>query len=130
MKKIHLLFIILLVSSLAVVISTLMQNADYASFSQARTKPEKKFTVSGFLQKSLTIDYQPLENPNIFSFYMKDKEGATVKVVLNQAKPYDFERADGVVVTGKLKDQVFYATEILMKCPSKYNEQNALAQND
>ena len=57
-----------------------------------------------------------------FTFYMKDEAGATRKVVYPRPKPNNFEDADRLVVIGEIRDNVFYADEMLMKCPSKYND--------
>lgn len=56
-----------------------------------------------------------------FSFYMKDEVGNVRRVVYPKSKPNNFEQADRLVVIGKMQDDVFYADEMLMKCPSKYN---------
>ena len=56
---------------------------------------------------------------------MVDDDGVE-KVILNKEKPTDFERAEGIVLKGKADGEIFYATSILMKCPSKYNEQQNL----
>jgi len=45
-------------------------------------------------------------------------------VIYNQPKPQDFERSEEITMTGYATDSAFIATDILMKCPSKYNEQN------
>ncbi len=59
-----------------------------------------------------------------FSFHMKDRDGNVRKVVYAGSKPNNFERAEKLVVIGSLKNDVFYADEMLMKCPSKYNDAN------
>jgi len=56
-----------------------------------------------------------------FSFYMKDRDGNSRRVVYPKPKPNNFEQADRIVVIGKMNDGVFYANDMLMKCPSKYN---------
>ena len=38
--------------------------------------------------------------------------------------PPDFLRSEQVVVVGKYTDDVFVADQILMKCPSKYQEES------
>lgn len=128
MKKIHIITLVIVMVALGAIVSTLMNNATYSDFTAALQYPDQKYTVAGDLEKEKEIDYKPQENPNIFSFYMKDKSGKAMKVILNQAKPYDFERAESLVVTGKITGNIFYATEVLMKCPSKYNEQKSLAK--
>jgi cytochrome c-type biogenesis protein CcmE len=56
-----------------------------------------------------------------FSFYMKDETGNVRRVVFPHPKPNNFEQADRIVVIGEMQNDVFYANDMLMKCPSKYN---------
>ncbi|MFN1834281.1 cytochrome c maturation protein CcmE [Balneola sp. MJW-20] len=56
-----------------------------------------------------------------FTFYMKDEAGNSRKVIYPKPKPNNFEQADRLVVIGELQGDIFYANEMLMKCPSKYN---------
>lgn len=57
-----------------------------------------------------------------FSFYMKDEAGNVQRVIYPKTKPNNFEQADKLVVIGEMDGDVFYANEMLMKCPSKYND--------
>ena len=59
---------------------------------------------------------------NVFTFYMVDNKGMECKVVLHKNKPQDFERSEQIVLIGQMNGQQFEASDILMKCPSKYNE--------
>lgn len=68
-------------------------------------------------------NYQIDKTNNLFSFYMKDTQGNLMKVVYHGTIPNNFESSTGVVVTGKYKDGTFQATDILTKCPSKYQDQ-------
>ena len=45
------------------------------------------------------------------------------KVFYYDSKPQDFERSEKITMTGYASDSGFIAETILMKCPSKYNEQ-------
>lgn len=56
-----------------------------------------------------------------FSFYMEDEDGNVRRVVYPKPKPNNFEQAEKLVVIGNMENGVFYANEMLMKCPSKYN---------
>ncbi len=60
---------------------------------------------------------------NMFSFYMVDNFGKEIKVVYNGTIPNNFESCTSVVVTGKYKNGNFVASDILTKCPSKYESQ-------
>jgi cytochrome c-type biogenesis protein CcmE len=65
---------------------------------------------------------------NVFTFYMRDESGAVHKVRYNNPKPANFEEAEQLVVQGRTQDGVFVADNILVKCPSKYNETKGLQQ--
>ena len=74
--------------------------------------------------------YDPQVDPNYFSFYMKDTEGEERKVVLLGSKPQDFELSEQLVLTGKTADDGFVATEMLMKCPSKYKDEEVYIREE
>ena len=57
-----------------------------------------------------------------FTFHMEDQDGNTRRVVYPKPKPNNFEQATQLVVIGEMRNGVFHANEMLMKCPSKYNE--------
>ncbi|WP_449438756.1 cytochrome c maturation protein CcmE domain-containing protein [Pedobacter steynii] len=98
-------------------------NADtnsYSTFTEA-AKDSKEFHVMGYWEKGKGTYYDAQKDANHFAFYMKDQNGSINKVVYNGTKPQDFERSEKLVLIGKMKDNTFYASKILMKCPSKYN---------
>jgi len=98
-------------------------NADtnsYSTFTEAAKDP-KEFHVMGYWEKEKGTYYDANKDANHFAFYMKDQKGSVNKVVYNGTKPQDFERSEKLVLIGKMKDDTFYASKILMKCPSKYN---------
>lgn len=94
----------------------------YASFEVAE-KSGQTSKIVGQLSKDKPMIYDPQNAPNEFTFYMKDADGLEKKVVLNKPKPQDFEMSEQIVVTGKIDGDVFKASEILMKCPSKYKDE-------
>jgi cytochrome c-type biogenesis protein CcmE len=119
MKKSHIIAIVILAVTMGFIISTVYNTSTYGNFSEAFSNVGDKYTVVGHINKEESIT----SNPNLLEFYMYDKDSVEHKVMLNQSKPQDFERAESVVITGKAKDDgVFYATDIQMKCPSKYND--------
>ncbi len=67
--------------------------------------------------------YEINKEKKIFAFYMKDESGNTMRVIYHGTIPNNFESSTSVVVTGKYQDGIFHATDILTKCPSKYQEQ-------
>ncbi len=99
----------------------------YANFKDAESGERVK--IVGQLSKDKPMEYDPQNKPNEFSFFMKDDKGVETKVVLNKPKPQDFEMSEQIVVTGKLNESVFEANEILMKCPSKYKDEEIAVRN-
>ena len=97
--------------------SFLESNIEYGTFSNAMAT-HKKIQVKGEFVKEQPTSFD-LEKGE-FHFYLKDEDGKVVPVVFDGAKPNNFEIATSVVVKGKYKDNYFHATEILTKCPSKY----------
>lgn len=92
----------------------------YASITQA-TESGKLAYIKGYWVKE-----EPTEtNLNIFTFYLKDEEGKTARVIYRNGKPNNFEQATSVVVQGKLENGTIYAKDILVKCPSKYQSEKA-----
>lgn len=128
MKKYHILLIIVLAIVVSVFISTADSSSEYANFTEAKKHQETEFTIIGNLNKEKPIEYNPQLNPNLVTFYMTDKQGKELKVILNSSKPQDMERSEDVVVKGRYKDDIFYANTILLKCPSKYQEGNEFSQ--
>jgi cytochrome c-type biogenesis protein CcmE len=61
-----------------------------------------------------------------FSFHMKDQDGNVRRVVYPRPKPNNFEQATQLVVIGEMRNNTFHASEMLMKCPSKYNDPSEL----
>ena len=57
-------------------------------------------------------------------FHMRDKNGEVQEVILQKAKPTGLEQSESIDLYGSVIDGQFIAGEMLMKCPSKYNEQS------
>jgi len=122
MKKSSILGIVTIAILIAMIISIYGDSSTYASFSEAQNT-EAELHVVGQLNKEKELYYNPTENANYFSFYMLDEKGKECKVVFNGSKPQDFERSEQIVLIGKMVGNEFHASKILMKCPSKYNDQ-------
>jgi len=53
-------------------------------------------------------------------FYIIDENGDRMEVRYSGTRPGNFEQAESVVCVGRYRDGVFYANNLLIKCPSKY----------
>lgn len=122
MKKIHIIGIIIIAIAIGAILTTLNSTSTYASFTEAAKESGNEFHVVGKLNKEKESIYNPKVDANIFTFYMIDNTGVEKKVILHKNKPQDFERSEQIVLIGKMKDDEFQASDILMKCPSKYND--------
>lgn len=129
MKKSHIIALLMMLVAIVVLVVSTKDLSTYANFSSAADSGAR-VKVVGHLSLEHPVEYQPEVNPNLFSFYMKDDQEVVRKVVLNQSKPRDFERSEQIVVTGKMVDSGdFEADEILLKCPSKYKEEELAIRN-
>ena len=60
-------------------------------------------------------------------FSINDLEGRNCRVKLAMPKPNDLDRSERVVLIGSMgQDGTFHAKDMLLKCPSKYNEENRI----
>ncbi|MFI5149598.1 MAG: cytochrome c maturation protein CcmE [Bacteroidia bacterium] len=122
MKRTHIIGIILIALAIGMIMTSLVSTSKYASFTEASKSPDSDFHVVGKWDKEKGTNYSPQENANLFVFYMTDIEGVEKKVLLHNNKPQDFEKSEQVVVVGKMRNGEFQASETLVKCPSKYND--------
>lgn len=96
-------------------------NVSYESDFDIVRSSDKTVKATGFWVKEKKYDLDQANH--IFSFFMKDENGKEMKVIYKGAIPNNFESATSVVVTGKYNNNYFHATDILTKCPSKYEEE-------
>ncbi len=122
MNKFNIIAGLLILVSIAIFFSLSKDVSTYASFSEA-SQNQQRVKVAGLLAKNKEMYYNPTENPNYFSFYLRDPKGEERKVILLQGKPQDFDRSEQIVVTGEMKGEEFVANEVLLKCPSKYKDE-------
>ncbi len=122
MKKVHIIGIVLIAAAIGILMSISNDVSTFTTFSDAAATG-KVVKISGHLSKDKEMYYEPQKDPNYFTFYLKDSENAERKVILLSAKPQDFERSESIVLTGKMDGDNFLASDMLMKCPSKYKDE-------
>jgi cytochrome c-type biogenesis protein CcmE len=84
-------------------------------------KSSRTVKAAGSWVKEKGYDYN--QDERTFSFYLKDNKGTELKVVYNGSIPNNFEVSKSVVVTGKFTGRYLEASDILTKCPSKYQDE-------
>ena len=121
MKKSSIILIGIIAIAIAMILVIYTDSSTYSTFTQAKEKNTELYVV-GVLNKEKELVYDPVKDANHFSFHMYDNDSTECKVVFNGSKPQDIERSEQIVLTGKMEGDVFHASKILMKCPSKYNQ--------
>ena len=135
MKKLHIVFLICIAASIAVLISLMGDLSTYETLASAKQKPGKTVTVIAKLDKSYAqpVVFNASRNANLTTFHVVDSLGNKAKVVYYFEKPMDMEKSERMVLKGKMKGDVFEITQkdgILIKCPSKYKDDPKAAQNN
>lgn len=121
MKKSSIILIVIIAVAIAMILVIYTDSSTYSTFTEAKEKNTELYVV-GVLNEEKNLIYDPVTDANLFSFYMYDNDSTECRVVFNGAKPQDIERSEQIVLTGKMEGDVFHASKILMKCPSKYNQ--------
>jgi cytochrome c-type biogenesis protein CcmE len=130
MKKSHLLAIAVIAVAIIIIISTAGDASTYVNFDQAyqlaSTGSSTQVHVVGQLPKDASGVINGIEKSadNLaFSFILIDDNNKEQKVYYNEPMPPDFTRSEKVVVIGNYQNDTFVAKKILLKCPSKYQEE-------
>ena len=114
------LAVILLFGALAYGAGQFVTNlTPYVSFKEAKASKDRVFQVMGPLDRS-----QPVEYNGRLNFTLKEeKTGETIPVRFNKSKPPTFDQATQITAIGTWNGEYFEARKLLVKCPSKYQEE-------
>jgi cytochrome c-type biogenesis protein CcmE len=126
MKPFHLILLVLAAVGIATVISMYGNTTQYVAFPDAQRiaeeNPGKAVHVVCKLNKAKPVVYDAQANANRLEFYGFDSLNNESKVVFTKSKPAQFEQLEKMVLIGTYNKDHFLATEILSKCPSKYED--------
>jgi len=125
MKKMHIFLLVGVAVAIAVMISFTTDLTTYDTIASAKQKEGTYVHLIAKLDKAQPIEYNPLTNPNYCSFTVVDSLGSVTKVISNKPKPADLEMSERVVLKGRMKEDGFHCDDILLKCPSKYKDEQA-----
>lgn len=130
MKKSYIFGIVIIAACITIIVATAGDASTYVSFGEAQqlsaNGQAKKVHVVGELKKTAegaVVGIEPSPDKLSFSFVMVDHNQQEQRVFYKEPIPADFTRSEQVVVIGSYRDNIFVADQILMKCPSKYQEQ-------
>ncbi len=129
MKKTHLIALLAIAAAIAIFISTAGDASTYVTFEQAYQMASagnsNSIHVVGELKKGSDGQIVGIEtgaDKLSFSFILVDDARREQTVYYNEPMPPDFTRSEKIVVIGGYQGEHFVATKILLKCPSKYQE--------
>lgn len=129
MKKTHIIAILVIASAIAIILTTAGDASTYVSFDQAFQMASSGNTnnihVVGELKKDAAGNIVGIESGSdrlSFSFVLIDEARREQTVYYNEPMPPDFTRSEKIVVIGGFQGDRFVASKILLKCPSKYQE--------
>lgn len=107
---------VLLLAGLAFTVTAFIQHTSpYVKVQQLTQRSENVHVALKPLKETIQFDAKTMT----LTFEGEDDTGK-IRVVYPKGKPNNFEMASQVVVMGDYRDGVFYAEEMLVKCPSKY----------
>ncbi|HSZ87187.1 MAG TPA: cytochrome c maturation protein CcmE [Puia sp.] len=131
MKKLHIVLLVFIAVAIGLLVSFMGSLSTYETIASAKQKEGKSVTIIAKLDNTQPIEYNAVKNPNYCSFYISDTLGSKAKVEYFFEKPYDMDKAERIVLKGKMKGNVFEITQkdgILIKCPSKYTDDPNVAK--
>ncbi|MBC6401394.1 MAG: cytochrome c maturation protein CcmE [Ekhidna sp.] len=134
MKTKYIFGIVIIGAAIAIIISMTGDASSYVSFEEAKVLSDKGFKKSihvvGVLPKTTggeIIGVQESPDKRSFKFQMVDENGFKQQVLHANPIPADFNKSEQVVIIGAYEGENFIAKKILLKCPSKYQEEPEFA---
>lgn len=131
MKTTHIIGILVIAVAIVIIMTTAGDASQYLNFEDAKELAEKgsktQVHVVGQLKKNHQgeiVGIEPSPDMLSFKFVMVDENGDEQTVFHPNPMPTDFMRSEQVVIVGGYKNEKFIADKILLKCPSKYQEEN------
>ncbi len=133
MKRTHIILLVFIALSIGLLVSFMGNLSTYETIASAKQNEGKTVTIIAKLDNSVPMEYNPVKDPNYLSFHIVDTLGGRAKVIYHYGKPYDMEKAERIVLKGKMNGEIFEITQkdgILIKCPSKYKDDPAAAKKE
>lgn len=124
MKKIHIILLVFIAGTIALLISFLNTGSTYETIADAKAKPGKFVHVAVRLDKTKPVEYDAKKDANYLSFHAVavDSPDQTMKVVYRNGEIPNLMISERLVLKGKFQDDHFECKDVQTKCPSKYKE--------
>jgi cytochrome c-type biogenesis protein CcmE len=128
MKKLHIFLLIGVALAIAALLSFMGDLTTYDTVASARQKQDQFVHLIAKLDRSQPVQYDPVANPNYCAFTVVDSLGNSAKVISHKPKPAELEQSERIVLMGRMKGSDFECDNILLKCPSKYKDDQEAAK--
>ena len=126
MKKAYGIGAVVVLAFLALGLTTFTRSmTPYVSFDEARAS-KRTVQVMGALEKG-TSRYD-IESKTLHFTLLDVKTNVALPVAYRDVKPANFEEAVSIVAIGRFQNGAFQAEKLLVKCPSKYQGEEAERQ--
>lgn len=108
----------------AMVVAFITSASPYVTIAEAKTQGGDNLHVAGEILPGTVFTSGATQQVR---FTMKDQNGEQIPVVYTGTAPANMGSVAKVVAVGGVKDGVFQATKLWIKCPSKYESQKGAA---
>lgn len=122
MKRTSIIGLVIIALAIGAIVSMYGDASTYENFEVAADNPGKEYHIVGTLNREKEKYYDPQKDANYFTFFLIDDKGKESKVVYHNPEPADFDRSEKIVIVGSMEGDHFEASKILLKCPSKYTD--------
>src|SRR2546423_12448065 len=121
MKPAHIMALVLIVVCMGVTLYAFTFSiAQHVTITQVLKMPGQQVQVPGKILKD-TVAYDAAKTE--LRFDIQEMNGPNrLTIVYREPKPENFDSATSVEAVGTYKDGKFFARNLLVKCPSKYND--------
>lgn len=128
MKKLHIFLLIAVAGAVAALLSFMGDLTTYDTVASARQKPDQFVHLIARLDRTKPVQYDPVMDPNYCVFTVVDSLGNSARVISHKPKPVELEQSERVVLKGRMLNNEFQCDDILLKCPSKYKDDQEVAK--
>ena len=131
MKRSHIIALLIIAVGGWMIATVGSEASSYDTFDtaheRAKVGDDRLTHVVGKLKRNafdeiIGLEYNPAVNANLSTFILIDSLNREEQVTLYKPLPPDLSKSDRVVVIGKFQQDKFIADDVLLKCPSKYEE--------
>lgn len=124
MKKIHIVLLVLIAGTIAVLLSFLKTASTYETIADAKAKPGTFVHVAVRLDKTKPVEFDPKKDANYLAFEAVGVENPAerMKVVYRQGEIPNLMITERMILKGKYEGDHFECKDVQTKCPSKYKD--------